>query len=84
MRQSADTKKELIIGNIEDTSTVRVVFAKGDKPTVRLNTDAIIADNIEIVDDSNDVVNWVLPIGAGDGDAAVTLEDSTRNNPAQQ
>jgi len=81
MRESDTVKKELIIGTNDVQSAVRVAFAKGDKPEIRFNTDVVIADNIEVVDDSRDLVNWILPVGAGDGDAAVTLEKATRTSP---
>ena len=80
-RLDPNVKKRLVIGALGDDTGVRVAFAKGDKPTIRFNEDVILAEDIEIVDDSRDVVNWILPVGGGDGDSALTLEDSTRTSP---
>jgi hypothetical protein len=70
------TAKTLHLGDLGNDSGLRIAFAKGDKPAVRFQEDVLIADNMEVVDDAKDLVNWVLPIGAGDGDSAITLEQA--------
>lgn len=35
-------------------------------------------ERVEILEQSAEIVNWVLPFGAGNGDAALSLVDSTR------
>lgn len=43
-----------------------------------LNNEAVILiDQITQTSTSNDVVNWCIPIGAGEGSAALTLKDTT-------
>ena len=81
MRQDPDVKKRMVAGDLGESNGLRVAFAKGDKPGVRFNEDVVMAEDIEIVDDSKDVVNWILPVGAGDGDSSLTLEDSDRTSP---
>lgn len=41
------------------------------------NTAVILIDRISRSSKSNDVVNWCIPLGAGEGSAAMTLKDAT-------
>lgn len=80
IRESTTTAKQLIISSNDTTSSVTLAYAKGDKRGIHFNDDVIMLERIEIVDDSRAMANWILPFGAGDGDAQLTLEDSTRDN----
>lgn len=41
------------------------------------NTSVILIDRISRSSKSDDVVNWCIPLGAGEGSAALTLKDTT-------
>lgn len=45
------------------------------------NDNVLLIDRITQLDASDDVVNWIIPIGAGEGVAAQTLAQSTRTSP---
>ncbi len=41
------------------------------------NDAVLLIDSIGVTQDSDPVVNWVIPLGAGEGTAATTLKDTT-------
>jgi hypothetical protein len=45
------------------------------------NDNVLLVDRITQIEESDDVVNWIIPIGAGEGSAAQTLKESTRTGP---
>jgi len=45
------------------------------------NLDVAVIDRIEAGDDAENIVNTVIPLGAGEGVAALTLKRSTRTSP---
>lgn len=45
------------------------------------NDNVLLIDRITQLEESDDVVNWIIPIGAGEGVAAQTLKESTRTGP---
>lgn len=45
---------------------------------VNLNDRLLLIDSIQVGEASDAVVNWLLPLGGGEGAAALTLERSTR------
>lgn len=45
------------------------------------NDDVAVVESITVAQDSEAVANWLLPVGAGEGEAALTLEKSTRSAP---
>ncbi|MCZ2077916.1 MAG: siphovirus ReqiPepy6 Gp37-like family protein [Bryobacterales bacterium] len=40
-----------------------------------------LIETLNLVTDSKDICNWILPLGAGEGVAALTLQYSTRTTP---
>jgi hypothetical protein len=46
------------------------------------NNDILLIENFNLVADSKDMCNWLLPLGAGEGEAAFTLKYSNRTFPA--
>lgn len=40
--------------------------------------DVAVLRSISVTDDSEAIVNWLIPLGGGEGEAALTLADSTR------
>lgn len=45
------------------------------------NQKLLLIQQFSLAEDSDDIVNWLLPVGAGRGEAAVTLELSDRTTP---
>lgn len=45
------------------------------------NDDVVLVTKITQTDNTADVVNWIVPLGAGEGSAAMSLKDSTRTSP---
>ena len=45
-----------------------------------MQSNILLVENMTLVEDSEDIVNWLLPLGAGRGDAILTLEKSTRGS----
>lgn len=45
------------------------------------NDDIILIEKLSVVQDSKAVANWIIPIGAGEGAAALTLKNSNRTSP---
>lgn len=43
--------------------------------------DVLLIDHISRKSSTRKVVNWIIPIGGGEGTAALTLENSTRTSP---
>lgn len=62
------------MGVFGDDSGIKAV--KPDTLTVELNSrdDILLIEKISQKSSSRDVINWIIPLGAGEGDAAVTLE----------
>lgn len=60
------------------TATGLVAFgrAKNITDAVERNDSLLLVERIRIDEDTQNVVNWIVPIGGGDGDAAVTLKEA--------
>jgi hypothetical protein len=48
---------------------------------VHSNNEVILIDRLTVTQDSEAVANWIVPVGAGEGQAALTLKNSNRNSP---
>lgn len=46
-------------------------------PELYTNDAVLIIDEISVTEDADNVVNWAIPMGAGEGVAATTLKDTT-------
>lgn len=44
------------------------------------NTEIAFIDSLTITHESDDIVNWIIPIGGGEGEAALTLEHAARTS----
>lgn len=75
------TAQTLEFGAFGDSTGVRAYGPVSSPQGVIYNTDVLLIDEISKEDDSSDVVNWIIPLGAGEGDAALTLEKSDRTTP---
>ena len=43
------------------------------------NTEVAFIDSLTITHESDEIVNWVIPIGSGEGESALTLEHASRS-----
>lgn len=45
------------------------------------NAEIALVDSLTVTSDSEAVCNWIIPIGGGEGESALTLEHCTRTSP---
>lgn len=66
-------------GPLGDAAPIRVIQT-GHRlmRTLELNDAVALIDTLTWLDDSNEIVNWVIPVGGGQGEAALTLQHCTR------
>lgn len=69
------------IGLFGTNNGVRLVNAAYAPPQIHSNPNVMLVSTINISEDSENVFNWILPVGGGEGESAVTLEHSTRTSP---
>lgn len=69
------------IGTFGNASGITVVNRATAPIELEENRDIMLIESLTLVEDSEDIINWIEPIGAGRGDAAITLEKSTRFEP---
>lgn len=60
---------------------LRVINMKGTPTEAEDNKDVLIIDSISKENVSDQVIDWIIPIGAGTGSTALTLKNSTRTSP---
>lgn len=75
------TPNTLEMNAFGDDSGIKAV--KPNTLTVELNSrdDILLIDKISQKSSSRDIVNWIIPLGAGQGEAAVTLENLVSTTP---
>lgn len=71
------TANTIDIGAFGDDCGVMAVGVTHSNPQLLLNDDIVLIDSITQETDSRDVVNWIIPMGAGEGSAAQTLKGAT-------
>lgn len=71
------TANTLEIGAFGDDCGVMAVGVTHSNPQLLLNDNIVLIDSITQETDSRDVVNWIVPMGAGEGSAAQTLKGAT-------
>lgn len=71
----------LEMGAFGEDSGIRAV--KPNTLTVELNSrdDVLIIDKIKRKSSSRNVINWIIPLGAGEGTAALTMEHAVNVTP---
>lgn len=62
------------LGDLSDIVLVNADTAVPDK------TQIAVIDNLVLQESSEQLINIIIPLGGGEGDAAITLEHSTRDN----
>lgn len=82
-----DTARSLEVGAFGDAATVdgsaynEPIWAmqapSSITPELYTNDAVLIIDEISVAEDGDNVVNWAIPMGAGEGVAATTLKDTT-------
>lgn len=71
----------LEIGAFGDFSDLVLINPTMAPAGLYANNDVALIENISLTQNSEAVANWLLPIGGGEGTAALTLEHSTRSWP---
>ena len=81
IRLNATTPKQLDVSLFGDDSGYRAHFLETMYIEAQLNPDILVVENISENLDSESVFNRLYVIGAGEGSAALTLDNSTRTTP---
>lgn len=84
LRIDTGTNNQIQIGAFGDDNGLRVENVAHAPIDLYNNDDLLLIERLDIVTESNDLVNAILPLGAGSGDAALTLEKSTRGRMVTQ
>lgn len=69
------------ISNFGENNGLRVHGTEVVTQELLANPDVLTVERIRTSENSEGVVNWIIPLGAGEGIAALTLEHSTRTTP---
>lgn len=77
LREGQDIN-EIEIGAFGESSGITALAPGAITNEVMMNHDIVTITNLKVKSSSRDVVNWIIPLGAGEGTAALTLRDSTR------
>jgi hypothetical protein len=71
----------IAFGAFGDASGLRVNQVGHAPPDLVNNDDLLLLDTLTLTYDSEDVVNRIVVLGPGDGEAALSLERATRTSP---
>lgn len=80
-RESATTERMLEVGLFGEDSGVVLISPSALHDDLLRNDRVAIITRLNLVRKTNTVYNWILPLGSGEGVAALTLEKSTRGTP---
>lgn len=69
------------IGAFGDDSGVTAIHPTSLSRDIYNDDSTILIDSITQSTASKDVVNWIIPLGAGEGTSALTLKNSSRSTP---
>lgn len=78
LRLGGDTR-EIEISPFGDDNGLRILKTEHLTQETLANPALLMVQRMQTSEDTEDVFNWVLPIGAGEGTAGLTLEKSTRS-----
>lgn len=81
IRISNTTARTLEIGPFGDDNGLTIPNVVVTTSELLANPKIVPVQRLQTSDDTADVFNWIIPIGAGEGTAAITLEKSTRTTP---
>jgi hypothetical protein len=79
-RMSSD-EKVVSISQFGENSGERAIKAEIITPAMIQNPKLLFVQALPQQTSTKDLVNWVIPVGAGEGTGAVSLEKSTRTSP---
>ncbi len=73
--------KAITFGALGDTAPLRIIQAGQAAAMLNLerNDDVALIESLTWVHDSEAVANWIIPLGGGQGEAALTLKHCTRS-----
>lgn len=69
------------VGEFGQLSTLSIMNTSAVTPELIDNTGVAIVESIDAGEDAEDIVNWIVPLGAGEDAAALKLKRSTRTSP---
>lgn len=69
------------IGALGSSNGLRIVNATQGRAELHDNNEILLLEDFTQLTSSEEMCNWLLPLGAGDGDAQLTLAASTRSSP---
>ena len=81
LRLNASTTRQVEISEFGDDNGLRISKVEIVTSETIQNSELLMVQRLSQGQNSEDVYNWLLPIGAGEGVAALTLEKSTRTSP---
>lgn len=79
--RQGSTPDTLEIGTFGASNGLRIVNASEVQAALEYNDQILLIEDFTKLTSSEEMVNWLMPLGAGDGDAKLTLENSTRTTP---
>lgn len=77
--REGDTANSIEIGAFGTANGLWAVAPGTVTEEILTNDNLVLISSINQTTDSKDVVNWIIPIGAGEGTAAQTLKESDRS-----
>jgi hypothetical protein len=81
LRLSSSTARTLDISEFGDDNGLRISKTEIVTTETIQNSELLMVQRLSQGQTSEQIYNWLLPIGAGEGTAALTLEKSTRTSP---
>lgn len=81
LRLDGSTTRQIEISEFGNDNGLRISKVEVVTSETILNNELLMVQRLSQGQSSEDVYNWLLPVGAGEGVAALTLEKSTRTSP---
>lgn len=81
LRLATNAVRTLEIGTFGEDSGLRINRVQTVTLETLLNDKLLIVEEISEDKNTEEIYNWLIPLGAGEGVAALTLEKSTRTSP---
>lgn len=75
------TSNNLEVGNLGNIAPFVLVNPAGIGERHQNSQDVSLIEQISVVQNSEEICNWLLPVGQGEGESALTLAQSTRSSP---
>ena len=74
----SDRDHVIEVGRFGTDSGLWIMNPEQVTPRAYTNTDIAFIDSLTIIHESEAMFNWIIPIGSGEGESALTLEQATR------